>query len=78
MRFHGQCCVANENEETQRGTFHYNKFENSGSDSDIGILSWSNNNAPCFLQENDYDYYCPRETCPTELCDCADGNPQHY
>ena len=46
-----------------------NKFENSGSDSDIGILG----RAPRFLQENDYDYYCPRDTCPTELCDCADS-----
>lgn len=54
-------------------TTNNNKFDNSASDSDIGILGRSNGNAPRFLQENDYDYYCPRETCPTELCDCADG-----
>lgn len=34
---------------------------------DTGIL---NNNLPRFLQ--DYEYYCPRDTCPSELCDCAD------
>ena len=54
-------------------TNNNNKFDNSVSDSDIGILARSNGNTPRFLQENDYDYYCPRETCPTELCDCADG-----
>lgn len=37
---------------------------------DLGALS-SGSDVPRFLQ-NDYDYYCPRETCPTELCDCAD------
>ncbi|KAL3791528.1 hypothetical protein ACHAWO_009735 [Cyclotella atomus] len=35
--------------------------------SDLGILS----DTPRFLEDN-YSYYCPRDTCPTELCDCAD------
>merc|ERR1719491_1531206 len=39
--------------------------------SDVGILSKSD--TPRFLEEADYDYYCPRDTCPTELCDCADS-----
>jgi len=40
--------------------------------SDVGILS--NSDTPRFLEEAaDYDYYCPRDTCPTELCDCADS-----
>ena len=48
------------------------KFHSVGGDSDVGILS--NKNKPRFLEEeNDYDYYCPRETCPAELCDCADS-----
>lgn len=41
-----------------------------GGESDVGVLS--NSNTPRFLQ-NDYDYYCPHDTCPTELCDCADS-----
>ncbi|KAL7546006.1 hypothetical protein ACHAWF_009351 [Thalassiosira exigua] len=42
----------------------------SGSEADLGVLS---SNAPRFLQdEDDYDYYCPRETCPSALCDCAE------
>eukprot|EP01083_Nonionella_stella_P088725 247473_1 len=41
------------------------------SQADIGILA-SESDTPRFLQE-DYDYYCPRETCPSELCDCADS-----
>jgi hypothetical protein len=45
---------------------------NANVETDIGILA--NNNTPRrFLQEQEYDYYCPRDTCPTELCDCADG-----
>mmetsp|Transcript_25210 Transcript_25210/g.45386 ORF Transcript_25210/g.45386 Transcript_25210/m.45386 type:complete len:272 (-) Transcript_25210:202-1017(-) len=38
---------------------------------DVGILS-SKSDIPRFLQ-NDYDYYCPRESCPAELCNCADS-----
>lgn len=39
---------------------------------DLGLLK---SNTPRFLQDDSdsvYDYYCPRETCPAELCDCAD------
>lgn len=39
--------------------------------SDVGILSKSD--TPRFLQEDDIDYYCPRETCPEELCNCAES-----
>jgi len=35
--------------------------------SDVGILS----DTPRFL-EDEYEYYCPRDTCPDELCNCAD------
>lgn len=42
----------------------------SAIDGDLGVLS---KNTPRFLQENDWDYYCPRDTCPDELCDCADS-----
>ena len=38
---------------------------------DVGIFT-KRSNAPRFLQD-DYDYYCPQDTCPTELCDCADA-----
>mmetsp|Transcript_28191 Transcript_28191/g.60049 ORF Transcript_28191/g.60049 Transcript_28191/m.60049 type:complete len:271 (+) Transcript_28191:140-952(+) len=38
---------------------------------DVGILSRSD--IPRFLQDSDYDYYCPRETCPSALCDCAES-----
>lgn len=48
-----------------------NQPESPSDRSDVGILTKSN--APRFLQEEEYDYYCPRETCPTELCDCADS-----
>jgi hypothetical protein len=37
---------------------------------DVGILS-SSKIEPRFL-EDVYEYYCPRDTCPSELCDCAD------
>ncbi|KAL3793723.1 hypothetical protein ACHAW5_008070 [Stephanodiscus triporus] len=40
------------------------------SKSDVGIFAKS---APRFLQDSDYEYYCPRDTCPAELCDCADS-----
>lgn len=36
---------------------------------DVGLLS---SGAPRFMEETDYEYFCPRETCPTELCDCAE------
>ena len=45
--------------------------DGSGGATDLGILS-RKVDTPRFLQ-NDYDYYCPRETCPSELCDCADS-----
>lgn len=44
-----------------------NEVGGESDNSDVGALE-----IPRFLQEDDYDYYCPRETCPTELCDCAD------
>ena len=47
-----------------------NQNQSGGKKSDVGILSKS---APRFLQDSDYEYYCPRDTCPTELCDCADS-----
>lgn len=37
---------------------------------DVGILG-SSKHEPRFL-EDVYEYYCPRDTCPSELCDCAD------
>ena len=44
----------------------------SNANPDVGILSSSKtSDPPRFLA--DYDYYCPRDTCPTELCDCADA-----
>jgi hypothetical protein len=45
--------------------------ESGGTEMDLGILS-KTSDTPRFLQD-DYDYYCPRETCPSELCDCADS-----
>jgi hypothetical protein len=42
-----------------------------GGNPDIGILA-RKSDTPRFLQDDDYDYYCPRETCPNELCECAD------
>lgn len=51
--------------------YNANNSENqSGGNPDIGILASKSNN-PRFLQD-DYDYYCPTDTCPTELCDCAE------
>ena len=44
----------------------------SGQEADVGILT-SSSHPPRFLAEDDYDYYCPRDTCPSELCDCADA-----
>mmetsp|Transcript_8821 Transcript_8821/g.18349 ORF Transcript_8821/g.18349 Transcript_8821/m.18349 type:complete len:311 (+) Transcript_8821:148-1080(+) len=38
---------------------------------DVGILSSSQSTIPRFLA--DYDYYCPEDTCPKELCDCANA-----
>lgn len=38
---------------------------------DVGIFFKPDR--PRFLQEEEYDYFCPRDTCPTELCDCADS-----
>lgn len=38
---------------------------------DVGILS-TKSDTPRFL-ETSYDYFCPRQTCPAELCDCADS-----
>lgn len=35
---------------------------------DVGILF---SDQPRFLEDK-YEYYCPRDTCPDELCDCAD------
>ena len=51
-------------------TFTRRNQSQSGEGFDVGILAKS---APRFLQDTDYDYYCPRDTCPTELCDCADS-----
>lgn len=41
-------------------------------ESDVGILA---KRSARFLQEMevDYDYYCPADTCPAELCDCANS-----
>jgi len=49
----------------------YNANTQEGGAVDLGIFS-KRENAPRFLQD-DYDYYCPHDTCPTELCDCADA-----
>ena len=54
-------------ERTGTGTNPPNQSE---IETDVGILA--NNTPRRFLQEDEYDYYCPRDTCPTELCDCAD------
>ncbi|KAL3821687.1 hypothetical protein ACHAXA_003245 [Cyclostephanos tholiformis] len=51
-------------------TFTHRNQNQSEEGSDVGILAKS---APRFLQDTDYEYYCPRDTCPTELCDCADS-----
>ena len=40
----------------------------NGEEADVGVLGGDSRRL-----QNDYDYYCPRETCPTELCDCADS-----
>lgn len=48
-----------------------NQRSGGSTEADVGVLS--SKNTPRFLSENDYDYYCPRETCPAELCDCADA-----
>ncbi len=48
-----------------------NQFQSNTIKTDIGILADSTPRR--FLQEDaQYDYYCPRDTCPTELCDCAE------
>jgi len=47
-----------------------NRNQNGGKESDVGILAKS---GPRFLQDSDYDYYCPQDTCPAELCDCANS-----
>jgi len=47
------------------------KFHDKAGESDVGILNKAT--PPRFLQDTDYEYYCPRDTCPTALCDCADG-----
>jgi len=39
---------------------------------DVGALS-GNSVTPRFMQEDDYEYYCPRDSCPAELCDCAEA-----
>lgn len=46
--------------------------EHNGESADVGVLSKSN--TPRFLKDDadDYEYYCPRETCPEALCDCAE------
>lgn len=45
--------------------------KHGGENADVGVLSKSN--TPRFLEEeDDYEYYCPRETCPEALCDCAE------
>jgi len=51
-------------------TFTRRNQNQSGEGFDVGILAKS---APRFLQDSYYEYYCPRDTCPTELCDCADS-----
>lgn len=43
------------------------KYDRRGPD--LGVLSSKKKR---HLQE-DYDFYCPRDTCPAELCDCADA-----
>jgi len=42
---------------------------------DVGILSRSSD-APRFLEgatDDGIDFFCPRTTCPSALCDCAEG-----
>lgn len=57
-------------ERKQRAFNVENQRDGGSVEADVGVLSTKN--TPRFLQENDYDYYCPRDTCPDELCDCAE------
>lgn len=50
--------------------FEQAQSEQSAATMDVGLLA---NDKPRFLQETDYEYFCPRETCPKELCDCAES-----
>ena len=52
-----------------------NQYSGAVTESDVGILG-KRFTPPRFLQdetESDYDYYCPADTCPAELCDCANS-----
>ncbi|KAL7464374.1 hypothetical protein ACHAXS_004707 [Conticribra weissflogii] len=56
----------------QRHLMKLNAAQSSASSQpDVGILSSSQSTIPRFLA--DYDYYCPEDTCPKELCDCANA-----
>jgi len=50
--------------------FEQAQLEESAATTDVGVLA---KDKPRFLQETDFEYYCPRETCPKELCDCAEA-----
>ena len=51
-----------------------NQYSGAVTESDVGILG-KRFIPPRFLQDetegSDYDYYCPADTCPAELCECA-------
>mmetsp|Transcript_1145 Transcript_1145/g.2006 ORF Transcript_1145/g.2006 Transcript_1145/m.2006 type:complete len:271 (-) Transcript_1145:246-1058(-) len=51
---------------------HQKQRGRESGEADVGVLA-SKRDIPRFLEEDDYDYFCPRDTCPEELCDCADS-----
>lgn len=53
----------------QRFKDKHNRRLHQKSNADVGILG---STVPRFLEDDQFEYYCPRDTCPTELCDCAD------
>lgn len=57
---------------TRRERLFDSRSRNKDSDNaDLGVLK---SGTPRFLQDdNDYDYYCPEDSCPSELCECANS-----